>query len=81
MPESNNLKIKFITEAGKSFTVNIAYANPALLEEGGDAKVQAVVNYILQNQPFDITLDSVDSAKFVATTETDVIVTAPPTGA
>lgn len=81
MPVSNNLKIKFITEAGKSFTLNIAYADPTLLEVGGDAKVQAVVNYVLANQPFDVTLDSVDSAKFVAMTETDVTVTAPPTGA
>lgn len=81
MPESNNLKIKFITEAGKSFTLNIGYASTELLAEGGDAAVQAVVNYVLQNQPFGITLDSVDSAKFVATTETDITVTAPPTGA
>lgn len=81
MAESNNLKIKFITEAGKSFTLNVSYADPALLEEGGPAAVQAVVDYVLEKQPFSITLASVDSAKFIATTETDITVSAPQTGA
>ena len=72
MATGNVLKLKFITETGKSFTLSVSDAAPALIEEGGEAAVEALVTHILAKQPFSVTLSSLESAKYVQTTETDI---------
>lgn len=75
MATGNVLKLKFITETGKSFTLSVSDAAPTLIEEGGVAAVEALVTHILTNQPFSVTLSSLESAKYVQTTETEIAVT------
>lgn len=75
MATGNVLKLKFITETGKSFTLSVSDAAPSLIEEGGEAAVEALVTHILTNQPFSVTLSSLESAKYVQTTETEIAVT------
>lgn len=72
MATGNVLKLKFITETGKSFTLSVSDAAPTLIEEGGETAVEALVTHILTNQPFSVTLSSLESAKYVQTTETDI---------
>ena len=53
------VKLKFITETGKSFYVSMDYAAPTLAEPEGAAKVQAAVDLILEQQPFAVVLESI----------------------
>ena len=55
------LTMKFLTDAGKSFSVNLNYAAPELWEEDGPDAIKTAVDYILDNQPFEADLVSVDS--------------------
>ena len=50
------VKLKFMTDAGKQFTVSMNYASPALLEEGGKALIDAAMAALMTNQPFGVTL-------------------------
>lgn len=69
------ISIVFLTETGKSFTVSMNYAAPTLAEPEGAAKVQAAVDYILENQPFAVTLASCDGAELIETTTTEITLT------
>ncbi len=64
------VKLKFMTDAGKSFSVSLNYAAPALLEEGGKALIDAAAEAIMVNQPFNVTLAAKKGAEVIDTTVT-----------
>ena len=67
------IKLKFITDAGKDFSVSMNYADPALLEEGGAALVQSAMDALIVQQPFGVTLATSDGAEIIDRTVVDVI--------
>ncbi|MEA4871536.1 MAG: DUF2922 domain-containing protein [Synergistaceae bacterium] len=67
------IKLKFITDAGKDFSVSMNYADPALLEEGGAALVQSAMDALIAQQPFGVTLAAADGAELIDRTVVDVI--------
>lgn len=69
---STTLKLKFLTEAGSNFTLNISDANEALVTT--PTPVSTLANYILAQQPFSVTLASLVSATLVTTTEQEIAV-------
>lgn len=73
MATENTLKLKFLTEAGSNFTLNITNASATLVETS--TPISTLVNYIIQQQPFTVVLTSLVSATLVATTETDIPLT------
>ena len=50
------VKLKFMTDAGKQFTVSMNYDSPALLEEGGKALIDAAMAALMTNKPFGVSL-------------------------
>lgn len=64
------VKLKFMTDAGKSFSVSMNYASAALLEEGGKALIDAAADAIMANQPFNVTLASKKGAEVIDTNVT-----------
>ena len=70
-----SIKMKFITEAGKSLYVTMNYAAPALAEEGGAAKVQAAVDAIMAQQPFAQVVAKCESAELIDRNVTEVVLT------
>ena len=70
---STTLKLKFLTEAGSNFTLNISDANEALITT--PTPVSTLANYILSAQPFAVVLASLVSATLVTTSETEIVVT------
>lgn len=76
MAESiKKISIVFVTETGKSFTLSMNYAAPTLAEPEGAAKVQALVDFVLENQPFAVVLTACEGAELVETTTTEVPLT------
>ncbi len=69
------VKMKFITETGKSFYISMDYAAPTLAEPEGAAKVQAAVDLILEQQPFAVTLVSCETAELIDRTSTEIELT------
>ena len=69
------IRMKFITEAGKNFFVSMDYAAPELSGTEGAAKVQAAAELILEQQPFDVTLVSCESAELIERTSTEIELT------
>ena len=69
------VKLKFITETGKSFYVSMDYAAPTLVEPEGAAKVQAAVDLILEQQPFAVVLESCETAELIDRTSTEIALT------
>lgn len=69
------VKLKFITETGKSFYVSMDYAAPTLAEPEGVAKVQAAVDLILEQQPFAVVLESCETAELIDRTSTEIALT------
>jgi hypothetical protein len=67
------IKLKFLTDAGKAFSVSMNYADPALLEEGGAALVQSAMDALIVQQPFGVTLAASDGAEVIDRTVVDVI--------
>ena len=67
------IKLKFITDGGKDFSVSMNYADPALLEEGGAALVQSAMDALIVQQPFGVTLAAADGAELIDRTVVDVI--------
>ena len=63
------LKMTFTTEGGKKFAFSLNYADPALLEEGGAARIKSAADLMLALQPFDAGLISFDSAVFIDRSE------------
>ena len=61
----NTIKLKFLTDAGKPFSVSMNYADPALLEEGGDVEVEAAMDALIAQQPFGVTLASAEGAELI----------------
>jgi hypothetical protein len=41
------------------------YADPALLEEGGDVEVEAAMDALIAQQPFGVTLASAEGAELI----------------
>ena len=66
------LKMAFTTDGGKKFTVSLNYADPALLEEGGAARIKSAADQMLALQPFDAGLASFDSAVFIDRSEQQI---------
>lgn len=75
MESTKKISIVFTTETGKSFTVSMNYAAPTLAEPEGALKVQAAIDYILENQPFSVTLAACEGAELVETTTTAIDLT------
>ena len=69
------VKLKFITETGKSFYVSMDYAAPSLTEPEGAAKVQTAADLILEKQPFAAVLLSCESAELIDRTSTEIALT------
>ena len=69
------VKMKFITETGKSFYISMDYVAPTLAEPEGAAKVQAAVDLILEQQPFAVTLVSCETAELIDRTSTEIELT------
>ncbi|MCD7952877.1 MAG: DUF2922 domain-containing protein [Synergistaceae bacterium] len=69
------IRMKFITEEGKNFYVSMDYAAPELSGAEGAAKVKAAADIILEQQPFDVTLISCESAEFIERTSTEIELT------
>ena len=67
------IKLKFLTDAGKSFSVGMNYADPALAEEGGAALVQAAMDALMLQQPFGVTLAATDGAELIDRTVVDIV--------
>ncbi len=67
------IKLKFITDGGKDFSVSMNYADPALLEEGGAALVQSAMDALIAQQPFGVTLAAADGAELIDRTVVEVI--------
>ena len=70
----NKISFVFETETGKSFTVSLNYA-AASIPTSGSAAVKAFADYVIEKQPFSVTLTSCEGAEFIATTTTDIAVT------
>ncbi|MDO4987851.1 MAG: DUF2922 domain-containing protein [Synergistes sp.] len=68
----NTIKMTFGTQSGKEYNVSLKYADPALLDEGGAAKVAAAMDSMITDQPFETALVSKKAAKFIKKTETDI---------
>lgn len=62
---AKTLKVTFSTAEGKNFSVSMAYADPALLGEGGAAKVQTAMEAAIAQQPFNVTLASIAGAELI----------------
>ena len=69
------IRMKFITEAGKNFYVSMDCASPELSGAAGAAKVRAAADLILEQQPFDVTLVSCESAELIERTSTEIELT------
>jgi len=67
------IKLKFLTDAGKAFSVSMNYADPALAEEGGAALVQAAMDALMLQQPFGVTLAATDGAELIDRTVVDIV--------
>ena len=67
------IKLKFLTDAGKAFSVSMNYADPALAEEGGAALVQSAMDALIIQQPFGVTLATSDGAEMIDRTVVEVI--------
>lgn len=67
-----SIQMQFVTSLGKSHTVTLNYASPALLEEGGRDTVQAAVDTLIAQQPFNVTLASCKSADVIERTVTPI---------
>lgn len=67
------LRMKFKTDAGKDYTVRLNYADPALGEEGGKARVDAAAAEIIAKQPFTATIASYGGADLVERTVTEIL--------
>ena len=67
------IKLKFLTDAGKAFSVSMNYADPALLEEGGDVLVQSAMDALMTQQPFGVTLAATNGAEVIDRTVVEVI--------
>jgi len=68
-----SIKLKFKTAAGKDFAFSMNYADPALLEEGGSAAVQAAADVILAQQPFSQNLASFEGAEMIDRTVVEIL--------
>lgn len=68
-----SIRLKFKTDAGKDFSFSMNYADPALLEEGGDAAVQAAADTIIAQQPFSSVLASFAGAELIDRTVVDIL--------
>ena len=75
MESTKKISIVFTTETGKSFTISMNYAAPTLAEPEGAAKVQAAIDYILENQPFAVVLAACEGAELVETQTTPIELT------
>lgn len=65
------VKLKFMTEAGKSFCVSMDYADPELA--GANAgKVKTAADLILARQPFENALASCSGAELIDRTSTEI---------
>lgn len=67
------LVIGFKTEGGNTFSLSIAYAKPELTTDA--TPVDALITYILANQPFELTLASCLGADIIETTTTELTLT------
>lgn len=59
------IRLKFASETGKTFNVNLNYADPALATEAGKELIKNAAAVILEHQPFGETLMGFSGAELV----------------
>lgn len=69
-----SIRLKYKTDIGKDFTFSMNYADPTLADEGGEARVQAVMDEILTKQPFNVTLESCYGAELIDRVVTEILI-------
>lgn len=76
MAVQNKVALKMITDAADTFTLNINYADPALIEDptAGGLAIKALFDKIRTIQPFEVNITSLESAIFTVTTTTEITV-------
>ena len=76
MASKNMLALKMITDTADTFTLNIKNADGTMLEtpEALGQAVKAVYDKIIEIQPFEVNIASLEKAVFTVTTETDITV-------
>lgn len=67
------LVVGFETEGGNTFSLSLTYALPELTTDA--SPVDALITYILTNQPFEVTLSSCLGADIIETTTTELTLT------
>ena len=67
---AKSIKMYFMLDSGKSLTVSLSNASTAITEEGGTALVDAAMDALMANQPFNATLAAKRGAELVDTTVT-----------
>lgn len=66
--EKNELKIYVTAETGKTYSLNFGYADAGVTA----ATVRTLSDYILDAQPFELAIESVEGAEIVTVTKTEV---------
>lgn len=67
------IKLMFTSSLGKNFNVSMNYASPELTGEGGGATVQAAIDALMLQQPFETTLVESRGAEMVEKTVTPIV--------
>lgn len=63
--KSKNVRMRFISDEGKKFTLSMGYPNPALEEEGGSDLAQSVVDVVIDEQAMTRTIDECEAVEVV----------------
>lgn len=67
------IRLKFASETGKTFNVNLNYADPALAAAAGEELIKNAADAILAHQPFSETLMDFSGAELVDRTVLQII--------
>lgn len=67
------IRLKFASETGKTFNLNLNYADPALAAATGEELIQNAAAVILRHQPFGETLTGFSGAELVDRTVLQII--------
>lgn len=67
------IRLKFASESGKTFSLSLNYADPALAAETGEELIQNAAAVILEHQPFGETLMGFSGAELVDRTVLQII--------
>ncbi|MEG1642083.1 MAG: DUF2922 domain-containing protein [Synergistaceae bacterium] len=67
------IKLKFLTDSGKSFNISMNYAADALSAEGGKKMIEDAMDAVLVQQPFVFTLGSKNGAELIERNVTEIV--------